>query len=122
MHRRSAVTKAKDKAAQLLGTSSPAGSSSSSDELPEKLAALIGSYDRSQVSAAVRAEIAGARAVGHGPATGGGGPWGEQGDRGVTTGYKRASFLTQFRILSGRAFKNLYRCVSATCPFNRTHG
>ena len=112
-HRRSVAVKAKDKAAQLLGTSSPAGSSSSTsdEQLPEKLAALVGSYDRSQVSAAVRAEIAGARAIGHGPHAGSSGPWGDQGDRGVTTGYKRASFLTQFRILSGRAFKNLYRCV-----------
>lgn len=114
--RPSIVAKSKDKAARLLGMSSPSADASSV-ELPEKLASLIAAYDRSQVSAAVRAEIAGARAVGHGPSGGGGNEaaW-DQGERGVTTGYRRASFLTQFRILSGRAFKNLYRCVAWSLP------
>lgn len=114
---RSLIKISKDKAAQILGISSSISPSPTPTvALPPKLQALIDSFDSSSVAKTVKAEIAGARAHGHGPGGGGGNltAWdqsgtGGAGERGVLTGYKRASFLTQFFILSGRAFKNLYR-------------
>jgi hypothetical protein len=116
----------KDKAARILGIPSPSSppnalsssvSSSAAvqdnEALPEKLALLVSSFDKSDIAARVKAEIAGSRANGHGPTGGGGneGAWSERGERGMLKGYKRASPWMQFKILSGRAFKNLYRFV-----------
>ena len=113
----SILKKSKDKAAQILGISSPTSPSPTPTvALPPKLQALIDSFESSSVARTVKAEIAGLRANGHGPGGGGGNTaaWdqsgnGGAGERGALTGYKRASFWTQFAILSGRAFKNLYR-------------
>jgi len=113
----SLLKKSKDKAARILGISSSLSPSPTPTvALPPKLQALIDSFESSSVAKTVKAEIAGLRSNGHGPGGGGGNiaAWdqsgnGGAGDLGVLTGYKRASFLTQFAILSGRAFKNLYR-------------
>lgn len=103
----------KDKAARVFGISSSNSAPPSTpvlSALPEKLATLIGQYASSDVAADVRAEIAGARAAGPGPnvtdGTAGNTSW----DEGELKGYKKATFWQQFFILSGRAFKNLYRC------------
>ncbi|KAG8763810.1 hypothetical protein FRC12_008395 [Ceratobasidium sp. 428] len=64
--------------------------------LPPKLAALVQAYTDSDVAASVLGEVARLKATG-------GAVLPESGGR------VRASWLTQFRILSGRAFKNLYR-------------
>ncbi|KAG9126541.1 hypothetical protein FRC07_003040, partial [Ceratobasidium sp. 392] len=64
--------------------------------LPPKLAALVQAYADSDVAASVLGEVARLKATG-------GAVLPESGGR------VRASWLTQFRILSGRAFKNLYR-------------
>lgn len=77
--------------------------------LPPKLAHLLQSYEQSEIAAAIRAEI---EAFSQAPPP----------DSGVTDDLpdvaeetsalrsrQRASYTTQFRILSGRAFKNLYR-------------
>lgn len=72
------------------------------------IAALVDSYATSDVAAAIRADI---HSVAH-PAQG---PDGSEELPDVTVestllrGRKRATWLTQFRILSGRAFKNMYR-------------
>ncbi|CED84267.1 Transporter, ABC superfamily (Breast cancer resistance protein) [Phaffia rhodozyma] len=104
------------KAGRMFGIvpSSPADSSDSENidgsALPEKLERLVSSFEKSDLAARIRAEIAGARANGHGP-TGGGGNQGafDEVDRGISKGYHKAGLWTQFTILSGRAFKNLYR-------------
>ncbi|KAB5594904.1 ATP-dependent permease [Ceratobasidium theobromae] len=64
--------------------------------LPPKVAALVQSYSESDIAAEILAEIVRLRAAG-------GAVLPESGGR------VRASWMTQFRILSGRAFKNLYR-------------
>ncbi|KAF8717776.1 ABC-2 type transporter, partial [Rhizoctonia solani] len=64
--------------------------------LPPKLAALVQSYSDSDVAGGILAEIIRLRETG-------GAVLPESGGR------VRASWMTQFRILSGRAFKNLYR-------------
>jgi hypothetical protein len=99
----------KKKTSQLLGI----GTSSSSQKgagtpITPKLAALVQAYVESDVAAGIRsetAEIASAQRTGEG---------GDELPDVVVESYllkgrKRASWGTQFRILSGRAFKNLYR-------------
>ncbi|QRV74844.1 ATP-dependent permease [Ceratobasidium sp. AG-Ba] len=78
----------------IFGASSPHTDGPAT--LPPKLAALVQAYSDSDVAASVLAEVARLRAAG-------GAVLPESGGR------VRASWLTQFRILSGRAFKNLYR-------------
>ncbi|OBZ66190.1 putative ATP-dependent permease [Grifola frondosa] len=77
--------------------------------LPPRLAALVDAYHNSTIAADLRAEI---EEVSRAPATGQNGT-AELPDvaleSSITRGRKRASWGTQFRILSGRAFKNLYR-------------
>ncbi|KAH9847646.1 hypothetical protein C2E23DRAFT_847481 [Lenzites betulinus] len=79
--------------------------------VPPKLAELIESFKSSNIAAALRAEIL---EIASTPAAqGNGNGTAELPDVAVESslsrGRKRASWGTQFRILSGRAFKNLYR-------------
>jgi predicted ATPase len=102
---------------QTLGTASI---SSTRNERPAQkevhLEALVKSYRESNVAKEVRHEIdhaATANGVNNGTATPRGADGGAMRDVAeestVLRGRRRASWVTQFRILSGRAFKNLYR-------------
>lgn len=77
--------------------------------LPERLAVLVDAYRQSAIAASVRTEIE--QLAAEQPAA----PQGSEElpdialENSLTRGRKRASWATQFRILSGRAFKNLYR-------------
>lgn len=86
--------------------------------LPPKLAALVDVYRQSEMAASVRAELEEVAVVEqqqHQQHLNSVGPEGNQEmpdialENSLTRGRKRASWATQFRILSGRAFKNLYR-------------
>ncbi|GAA6011275.1 hypothetical protein JCM10207_008284 [Rhodosporidiobolus poonsookiae] len=70
-------------------------------ELPPNLARLVASFSSSTVAEATREEIRTAKAA---AVTGGG-----SANSLVLRNYKRASWWSQFKILSGRSFKNLYR-------------
>ncbi|KAI0635999.1 hypothetical protein C8Q77DRAFT_1052354 [Trametes polyzona] len=79
--------------------------------VPPKLAELIEAFKNSDVAAALHAEIL---EVANAPAAQGNGNGTAElpdvaEESNITRGRKRASWGTQFRILSGRAFKNLYR-------------
>ncbi|EGN98732.1 hypothetical protein SERLA73DRAFT_168345 [Serpula lacrymans var. lacrymans S7.3] len=94
------------KTSQLL--EAVTGSQSSDGPVSPRLAALVDAYLASDVAADIRnetEEVARAQTVGEAD--------GELRDIAVEStllrGRKRASWGTQFRILSGRAFKNLYR-------------
>ncbi|SCV74104.1 BQ2448_6536 [Microbotryum intermedium] len=82
------------------------GSSSGRDtpqvEVSPQLARLVDAFAKSDIAAATRSEItaAGSAALENGHV---------QGQRVVLRNFKRASWWTQFKILSGRSFKNLYR-------------
>ena len=79
--------------------------------VPHKLQELINSYKDSEIHQQLVAEIDDAAASSEAQANGNGTT--ELPDvaveSNITRGRKRASYGTQFRILSGRAFKNLYR-------------
>ncbi|KAL1949551.1 hypothetical protein VTO73DRAFT_8432 [Trametes versicolor] len=79
--------------------------------VPPKLAGLIEAFKTSNIHAALNAEII---EVASAPAAQGNGNNPAElpdvaAESSITRGRKRASWATQFRILSGRAFKNLYR-------------
>lgn len=100
----------KKKAQQLLGAfSSPSTNSSHTaadgDRVPEKLASLVLANRASDDAKILEAEITRIQS--------GGTPDGHDGvrDLGEMRAYKKASYWTQFSLLSERAFKNLYRCV-----------
>jgi hypothetical protein len=84
------------KSSQLFDALSSSPRADKPQTLPPKLAALVQAYSDSDVAASVLGEVARLRATG-------GAVLPESGGR------VRASWMTQFRILSGRAFKNLYR-------------
>ncbi|KDQ08706.1 hypothetical protein BOTBODRAFT_37700 [Botryobasidium botryosum FD-172 SS1] len=99
----------KRKTSQILEAFSSAGSSKGEAPLAPKLAYLVDSYAQSEIAAAIKAEV---EAFSRTPPAA----------NGVTDDLpdvveetsslrsrQRASYTTQFRILSGRAFKNLYR-------------
>jgi len=111
----------KRKTSQLLEAVRSSGLGSSKPT-PPKLAALVEAYATSEIAAAIKAEgdqlrrevERGGVADGHSVAVpSGGAVVNELPDIALETtllrGRKRASWGTQFRILSGRAFKNLYR-------------
>ena len=109
----------KRKTSQLLEAISPAAEASDAPLTP-KLLALVESFKGSEEARELRDEIAAARVVSRGgasghqtPSTHTNGNGGELPDvaleNQLTRGRQRASWGTQFRILSGRAFKNLYR-------------
>lgn len=101
----------KRKTSQLMDVFS-SGSSQADVPLSPLLMHLVQSYASSQIAADIRASIGqNGELDPSSPATGG-----ENGDgRDIVEesvnvrGRRRASYATQFRILSGRAFKNLYR-------------
>lgn len=109
----------KRKTSQLLSTFS-SGSTTAETPLSPLLAQLVQAYATSQIAADIRAEINSASQT---QSQGGAGTPanGEQeahpleSSRDIVEesvnvrGRRRASYATQFRILSGRAFKNLYR-------------
>jgi hypothetical protein len=92
---------------EVISLSTAHGSDSGPIIMPH-IAALVDSYATSDIAAAIRADI---HSVAH-PAQG---PDGSEELPDVTVestllrGRKRATWSTQFRILSGRAFKNMYR-------------
>ena len=80
------------------------------------LAALVEAYRASEIAAAIQRDVeVVSRAHSHSAGPGNGPTNGESELPDVAVeslllkGRKRASWTTQFRILSGRAFKNLYR-------------
>ncbi|KAI0661773.1 hypothetical protein C8Q70DRAFT_677116 [Cubamyces menziesii] len=81
--------------------------------VPPKLAALIEAFKNSEIAEQLTAEIAEVASAPAAQGTGNGNGTTELPDiaveSSITRGRKRASWGTQFRILSGRAFKNLYR-------------
>lgn len=103
----------KRKTSQLLEAVS--SSAHGNKQLSPKLAALVEAYAESDVANGIRGEWEGVRRDTERAAEGRGvlGPVNELPDVALETsllrGRKRASWGTQFRILSGRAFKNLYR-------------
>ncbi|KAM6490145.1 hypothetical protein JOM56_014337 [Amanita muscaria] len=106
----SVVISIKRKTSQLLEAVTPSSSTNDAPVAP-KLAELLDSYAKSDIAAAIREE---GEAFGreHGRQHGQE-PGQELPDVAAETtllrGHKRAGWGTQFRILSGRAFKNLYR-------------
>lgn len=94
------------KTAQLLEAFKP--SSHRADRpISPKLAALVEAFRTSENAAALEAER---EEVATAPAATNGDELPDVAvESSLTRGRKRASWLTQFRILSGRAFKNLYR-------------
>ena len=108
----------KRKTSQLLDAVS-SGSRNPEAAVTPELAALVQAYADSEIAAGIRREMeevrreAEASRNGGAPRNGDGHVTGELPDIALETsllrGRKRASWGTQFRILSGRAFKNLYR-------------
>ncbi|KAI0313645.1 hypothetical protein OF83DRAFT_1065122, partial [Amylostereum chailletii] len=98
----------KRKASQLLEAMSLSSHTAEASPLPAHLAALVDMYAQSGIAADIAAEIAeAARPLG---CTQGSGELPDVAVESVLLrGRKRASWTTQFKILSGRAFKNLYR-------------
>ena len=99
----------KRKTSQLLEAVSFTSSHGPGDApLSPRLATLVDAYAASAVAAAMKSEIEDVA-----QARGGEDAGGEMRDvvveSGLLRGRKRASWTTQFGILSGRAFKNLYR-------------
>ncbi|OCH89695.1 hypothetical protein OBBRIDRAFT_756218 [Obba rivulosa] len=97
----------KRKTSQLLDAIRPA-SVRGDAPLPPKLAELVDAYSHSEIAVSLRAEIEEAERAGATAADQAALPDVAL-ENSLTRGRKRASWGTQFRILSGRAFKNLYR-------------
>ncbi|EJD49551.1 hypothetical protein AURDEDRAFT_112425 [Auricularia subglabra TFB-10046 SS5] len=103
----SAAQSLKHKTSQLLeGASSSASSSRAAHPISARVESLAQAYSNSSIATAIRSEI---NSVQRTDAADANLPDVEREDDGVLRGRQRASWLTQFRILSGRAFKNLYR-------------
>ena len=105
----------KRKAHQLLGaftTTTGLSSSGTStpdrdgDRIPEKLASLVLANRASDDAKIVEAEIS---RIQSGQTPGGMEARDVLAETELLRGYKKASYWTQFKLLSGRAFKNLYR-------------
>jgi hypothetical protein len=103
----------KRKTSQLLEAVS--SSAQGNKQLSPKLAALVEAYAESEIARAIKREWEELRRETERAGEGRGvlGPMNDLPDVALETsllrGRKRASWGTQFRILSGRAFKNLYR-------------
>ncbi|THV06326.1 hypothetical protein K435DRAFT_505895 [Dendrothele bispora CBS 962.96] len=103
----------KKKTSQLFEAAVGSGSSQRTSEAPlaPKLAALVDAYAQSTIAADIKAETEALMRESN--VNGNGTHGGQTRDVAVETkllrGRKRATWATQFRILSGRAFKNLYR-------------
>jgi len=103
----------RNKASRLLGAFSPGSGASTpasggdSRAIPEALAALVLAARASDGAKIVEAEIT---RIEHGESPDGGSSERDVGEEiGLLRGYDKASFWTQFKILSSRAWKNLYR-------------
>jgi hypothetical protein len=100
------------KASQLLDAVSLSSHKGQSSMMTPRLATLVNSYANSNIAAAIKQEIEEVKNS-SGQNGNGTGNEGELRDVAVESsllrGRKRASWSMQFRILSGRAFKNLYR-------------
>lgn len=103
----------KRKTSQLVDAVSLSSHKTDTPPLAQKLATLVETYARSDIAEAIKNEIEEVRASAQAGANGSGTEGGETRDIVVESsllrGRKRANWGTQFRILSGRAFKNLYR-------------
>jgi hypothetical protein len=97
----------KRKTSQIINAVT-SSSSAVDDPLPPSLASLVEAYASSNIASEIKAEMEQVARVNEG-----GNGNGELRDVAVEStllkGRKRASWMTQFNILSGRAFKNLYR-------------
>lgn len=103
----------KRKTSQLVDAVSLNSHKSDSVPLTQQLTTLVEAYADSNIALEIKNEIEGVRASAQTGANGNGTEGGETRDivieSSLLRGRKRASWGTQFRILSGRAFKNLYR-------------
>ncbi|GAA5836741.1 hypothetical protein JCM5353_006883, partial [Sporobolomyces roseus] len=86
-------------AKKLFSGSSSGRNSPTSTPLPPHLARLVNAFTDSDISKETREEVNGTRVSANGSANG----------SIALRNYKAASWWTQFKILSGRSFKNLYR-------------
>lgn len=86
-------------AKKLFSGSSSGRNSPTSTPLPPHLARLVNAFTDSDISKETREEVNGTRGSVNGSAN----------DSIALRNYKAASWWTQFKILSGRSFKNLYR-------------
>ena len=103
----------KRKTSQLMDAASLGSHDADTPPLAQQLATLVETYANSDIAREIKNEIEGVRASAQTGASGDGTEGGETRDivveNSLLRGRKRASWGTQFRILSGRAFKNLYR-------------
>lgn len=103
----------KRKTSRLMDAVSISSHRTDTPPLTPELATLVGTYANSDIAEMIKNEIEEVRASAHTSANGNGTEGGETRDvvaeSSLLRGRKRASWGTQFRILSGRAFKNLYR-------------
>lgn len=100
----------KKKTSQLFDAVASGSQRSANTPLAPQLAALVDAYAQSSIAAELKTEF---NDVLSSAGTNGNNPSSELPDvaaeTGLLRGRKRAGYGTQFRILSGRAFKNLYR-------------
>lgn len=97
----------KKKTSQLIGAITPT-SQRGDKPIPPKLAELVHAFESSEDAASLKAEFD--EIARESVAQNGDGALPDVAlENSLTRGRKRASWGTQFRILSGRAFKNLYR-------------
>jgi hypothetical protein len=103
----------KRKTSQLMDAVSLSSHKSDTPPLAQQLATLVEAYANSDIAEQIKNEIEEVRASAHTGVDGNGTEGGETRDIVVESSLlrsrKRATWGTQFRILSGRAFKNLYR-------------
>ena len=100
----------KRKTSQLLDAVSLSSHKSDGPSLTPQLATLVETYAASDIAKRVKEEIEEVRASAHTSANGNGTEIRDVAvESSLLRGRKRASWGTQFTILSGRAFKNLYR-------------
>jgi len=106
----------KRKTSQLLGVVTNLSQPGIGDSpLAPMLASLVEAYAASDIATDIRNDMVAVsdtqinRIENTNRATGGGGELPDVVESSELIGRKRASWVTQFRILSGRAFKNLYR-------------
>lgn len=103
----------KRKTSQLMDAVSLSSQGAETPPLTPELAILVENFAKSDIAERIKNDIEEVRASAHtgtsGVGTEGGGTRDVVVESSLLRGRKRASWGTQFRILSGRAFKNLYR-------------
>ena len=98
----------KKKTSQLLRAITPTSLPSDAPLAP-RLQALVDAFASSAISTSLKEEIAQVSAGAHAAQNGSNQLPDAALETMISRGRRRASWITQFRILSGRAFKNLYR-------------